>query len=119
MKNSENTVTHELRTPMTSIRALSEILYDNPDMEMDERQTFLNTVVKETERISRLISQVLDLEKFEAGKVQLQGNILNIKELMREAIVALRGMTQEKNIHISVEIKDKGFNVWGDRDMLF
>lgn len=114
-----STVTHELRTPMTSIRALSEILYDNPDMEMDGRQTFLNTVVKETERISRLISQVLDLEKFEAGKVQLQGNILNIKELMREAIVALRGVTQEKNIHISVEIKDAGFDVWGDRDMLF
>lgn len=114
-----STVTHELRTPMTSIRALSEILYDNPDIEMDERQVFLHTIVKETERISRLISQVLDLEKFETGKVQLQGTIFNMKEVMREAIVSLKGIMQEKNIHSSIEINDKGFDVWGDRDMIF
>jgi len=114
-----STVTHELRTPMTSIRALSEILYDNPDIELEERQVFLNTIVKETERVSRLISQVLDLEKFEAGKVQLQCTNFNLKELMREAVVSLKGIIQEKKIHTSIEIKDAGFEFRGDRDMLF
>lgn len=114
-----STVTHELRTPMTSIRAISEILYDNPEIELDERQVFLHTMIKETERISRLISQVLDLEKFEAGKVQIQSSLVNVKELMREAIVSLKGVMQEKKIHISVEIIDKGFDVLGDRDLLF
>jgi Na+/proline symporter len=65
------TVAHEIRTPLTSIRALSEIVFDNPDMEIEEREHFLGTVVKESDRLSRLINQVLDLEKYESGKQTL------------------------------------------------
>ena len=54
------TVSHELRTPLTSIRAFSEILRDNPDMQRQQRQEFLQIMVKETERLSRLINDVLD-----------------------------------------------------------
>jgi signal transduction histidine kinase len=58
-----STVTHELRTPLTSIRAFSEILHDNPDLPADERQKFLNIIIQESERLTRLINQVLDLAK--------------------------------------------------------
>ena len=65
-----STVTHELRTPLTSIRAFSEILHDNPDMELAERDEFLGIIIKETERLTRLINQVLDLAKLESGNAE-------------------------------------------------
>jgi len=49
-----STVTHEIRTPITSIRALSEILHDNGDMDDEMRQHFLSTIIKESERLTRL-----------------------------------------------------------------
>ena len=61
-----STVTHELRTPLTSIRAFSEILHDNPTSAA-ERAQFLGIVIKETERLTRLINQVLDLARLESG----------------------------------------------------
>ena len=65
------TITHELRTPLTSIRALAEILADNPDLETEERERFQRTISREAERLTRLISLVLDLEKYESGQAQL------------------------------------------------
>ena len=65
-----STVTHELRTPLTSIRAFSEILHDNPDLPADERQKFLNIIIQESERLTRLINQVLDLAKLESGRAE-------------------------------------------------
>ena len=62
------TLSHELRTPLTSIRAFSEILRDNPEMERQQRQEFLQIVVKETERLSRLINDVLDPTKIESAQ---------------------------------------------------
>jgi len=61
------TVSHELRTPLTSIRAFSQILYDTPDMPGERRAQFLAIITKETDRLTRLINQVLDLARIEAG----------------------------------------------------
>ena len=67
-----STVTHELRTPLTSIRAFSEILHDNPALDADERQRFLAIIIQESERLTRLINQVLDLAKLESGRAEWQ-----------------------------------------------
>ena len=67
-----STVTHELRTPLTSIRAFSEILHDNPDLDVAERQKFLGIIIQESERLTRLINQVLDLAKLESGRAEWQ-----------------------------------------------
>ena len=56
-----SSVTHELRTPLTSIRALAELMADDADMPVAQRQQFLGIVVGETERLSRLVNQVLDM----------------------------------------------------------
>src|SRR5262249_61812805 len=65
-----STVTHELRTPLTSIRAFSEILHDTPDIDPAERHRFLGLIIKESERLTRLINQVLDLAKLESGMAE-------------------------------------------------
>lgn len=73
------TVTHELRTPLTSVRAFTEIMHDHPDMDDKKRQEFLKVMVYELERLSKLITQVLDLEKLESGKQQI--NKINVKPI--------------------------------------
>lgn len=95
-----STVAHEIRTPLTSIRALSEIVYDNPDMDSSEREYFLGTVVKESDRLSRLINQVLDLEKYESGKQKLILEEVDMQEIVKDSIDALYQQAKEKEIKV-------------------
>jgi hypothetical protein len=62
-----STVSHELRTPLTSVRSLSEILHTNPNIESDQIEKFTGIIIKESDRLIRLISQVLDYEKIESA----------------------------------------------------
>ncbi len=94
------TVAHEIRTPLTSIRALSEIVFDNPDMEIEERAHFLGTVVKESDRLGRLINQVLDLEKYESGKQKLNMEDVDIQDIIKDSVDALYQQAKEKGIKI-------------------
>ncbi|WP_187260998.1 sensor histidine kinase [Pontibacter beigongshangensis] len=98
------TVTHELRTPLTSIRALSEILYDNPELEREEQQAFLKTIVTETERLGRLIAQVLDLERFDLGRQGLQLQPVHLPEVVAEAVAALQQLAHEKQVALVVNM---------------
>jgi signal transduction histidine kinase len=59
------TVSHELRTPLTSIRAFSEIVHDHPDLPVEERREFLQIIVQESERLTRLLNDILDQDKAE------------------------------------------------------
>ncbi|MET3129642.1 Na+/proline symporter/signal transduction histidine kinase [Arcicella rosea] len=95
-----STVAHEIRTPLTSIRALSEIVFDNPEMDLSEREHFLGTVVKESDRLSRLINQVLDLEKYESGKQKLILEDVDIQEVVKDSIDALYQQAKEKEIKV-------------------
>lgn len=113
-----STVTHELRTPLTSIRALSEILYDNPDMEREDQEHFLQTIVKESERLTRLITHVLDLERFESGKQKLNLGPVQIEEVVRESVQALEQLVQGKNVELVVDVQQNLPVINGDRDRL-
>jgi Na+/proline symporter len=92
------TVTHELRTPITSIRAMAEILHDNPEMEEAQRVEFLGAMMKESERISYLITQVLSLERYESGRQKLNQESTDIQKVIQDTIESLRGLQLEKNI---------------------
>ena len=98
------TVSHELRTPLTSIRSFSEILLDNPDLELAQRREYLRIVVKESERLTRLINQVLDLAKFDADRMEwhIQSRDLNV--LVQEAVSAVSQIFNEQGIETAVEL---------------
>lgn len=113
-----STVTHEMRTPITSIRAFSEILYDNPELDQEERLHFLNTIIKETERMGRLIDQVLDLEKFESGKQKLSPLLLNINTIIQESVDSVKQLIREKDIQLKADLQADLPLTLGDPDRL-
>jgi Na+/proline symporter/signal transduction histidine kinase len=112
------TVTHELRTPLTSIRALSEILFDNPDIEEEQRQYYLEGIVKEIERLSHLITQVLNLERYESGRQKLNYSAVDIAALINEVIDSLHPLIREKNISIEFIPPDTMALLQCDKDMI-
>ncbi|HAP58739.1 MAG TPA: histidine kinase [Cytophagales bacterium] len=113
-----STVTHEMRTPLTGIRAMSEILADNPDLEGEERDNFLHTIIGETERMNRLISQVLDLEKMDSGKMSLHKTRIQLNEVIREAVESFIQVIKEKEIALQVDLQGSLPPVVADRDRM-
>jgi signal transduction histidine kinase/Na+/proline symporter len=113
-----STVAHEIRTPLTSIRALSEIVHDNPDMNESQRTHFLNTITKESERLTRLINQVLDLEHFESGRYELNTEQFEIRELITESLETLKQLANEKNISIEAHYIGHLTPIKADKDRL-
>jgi Na+/proline symporter/signal transduction histidine kinase len=92
------TITHELRTPMTSIKALSKILMDNPDLPKAQHDEFLEIIVLETERITRLINQVLDIEKIQFNAYEWKNEPFNLTELTQRIYKSFQPDLREKDI---------------------
>ncbi|WP_035694018.1 sensor histidine kinase [Azospirillum halopraeferens] len=113
-----STVTHELRTPLTSIRALSEILHDHPDIEAEQRQEFLGTIIRESERLTRLINQVLDMAKIEAGEVEWTIGPVAIGTVMEQAAAATSQLLRDKGVTLTLAIPPDLPPVEGDADRL-
>jgi len=99
------TVTHELRTPLTSIRALSEIVHDNPDIPDPEKNVYLESIIKETERLSHLITQVLNLERYESGRTQLNLTGIELGSLLYDIEDSARQLLKEKKLEIHFNIQ--------------
>jgi signal transduction histidine kinase len=113
-----STVSHELRTPLTSIRSFSEILFDNPDLGVGDRRKFLAVIVKESERLTRLINQILDLAKMEAGSLDWEMESLDPREVVEEAIAITSALFAERASRLEVQIARELPTVYADRDRL-
>jgi Na+/proline symporter/signal transduction histidine kinase len=113
-----STVTHELRTPLTSIRAFSEILREDPKLALAERQKFVGIITKETERLTRLINQVLDLAKLESGTAEWQNSEVDLKEIIEESITATSQLFRERDIRVVAELEADLPMLVADRDRL-
>ncbi|MNQ07415.1 Sensor histidine kinase YycG [compost metagenome] len=113
-----STVTHELRTPLTSIRAFSEILNDNPELEPAQRARFIAIIVKESERLTRMINQVLDLAKLESGRAEWHSAALDLTEVIEDAVATTSQLLQEQGVQLSLDLPAQVPPVLADRDRL-
>lgn len=99
-----SSVTHELRTPLTAIRALAELMLEEPQMAPAQRQQFLGIVVAETERLSRLVNQVLDLAKIESGHAQWHTDDVDMRALVQQAAQTVAELLQQRGASLHVEL---------------
>ncbi len=112
------TVTHELRTPLTSIRALSEIVYDNPELDDTQRQDYLDIIIKETEKLSHLITQVLNLEKYESGRQKIYPTSFDMKQLTQDVIKSLVALSEERALQVDLICQDSSILIHADKDLI-
>lgn len=112
-------VSHELRTPMTSIKGLVENMLDGLTGHLNDRQTFyLGRVQHNIERLTRMINDLLDLSRIEAGRMDLHQNTVNIGSLAGEVVEMLQPMAQERSLTLEAQISDTIGFIQGDRDKL-
>jgi signal transduction histidine kinase len=113
-----SSVTHELRTPLTSIRALSELMRDDDTMEAAQRQQFLGIIVGEAERLSRLVSQVLDMAKIEAGQADWRSTEVDLIEVAGHAVGTMLESYREQGVTLEQDVPERVHPVWADADRL-
>jgi len=113
-----STVSHELRTPLTSIRAFTQILLEHPDVEAGERSRFLGIITRETERLTRLINQVLDLSKIESGKAEWRESEVDMRTLIGDAITGMSQVFEESRVEVELELPEKVRPVRADVDRI-
>jgi signal transduction histidine kinase len=113
-----STVSHELRTPLTSIRSFSEILlrYDVDDVE--KRRKFVSVINNEAERLTRMINDLLDLSKIEAGRLDLHLEPMELEPVFSRALGTTHPLFAEKNIRASGEVAAGLPPVYADADWL-
>ncbi|MDO5758448.1 MAG: sensor histidine kinase [Rhodobacterales bacterium] len=113
-----SSVTHELRTPLTSIRALAELMVDTPDMTEDERDEFTQIILSESERLGRLVNQVLDLAKIEAGMAEWQTADVDLRAVVLETLRATAELFRETDTELVSDLPDSVPVIRADHDRL-
>jgi signal transduction histidine kinase len=110
-------ISHELRTPMTSIRGFIEGILDGTIP--TERQDYYLTIVRdEVNRMNRLVNDILDLARMEAGEVKLNLIEFNINELVRRTVIKIESLLVSKNIDIEACFEEDDMYVIGDLDSI-
>jgi signal transduction histidine kinase len=111
-------VSHELKTPLSSMRISAEYLESEASIEPSERKELLQIIIRNIDRQTRLINDILDLSKIEAGKLELQLERANIREIANAAFENIRQLAFKKNITVSLDIPEKLSPVLADREKL-
>jgi Na+/proline symporter/nitrogen-specific signal transduction histidine kinase len=113
-----SSVTHELRTPLTAIRSLSEMMLDDPDMRIEDRIRFLEIIVSESERLTRLVNQVLDMAKIESGHAEWHNSDVDLVRLVHHASDTTAELLREKQAQMRLELLDEPLVIRADADRL-
>ncbi len=113
-----SSVTHELRTPLTSIRAVAEMMHDDPDMASERRQEFLQIMVRESERLSRLVGQVLDLARIEAGHAEWHNSDVDLAAIVDQAVASMVESYAERKARLEISGERRPGLIRADADRL-
>jgi PAS domain S-box-containing protein len=110
-------VSHELRTPLTSIRsALGLLARGSLNNQPEKSQRMLEIAFDNTNRLVRLINDILDIERINSGKVTMHKQICNVTDLMIQAVDEMRAMAEKAEIHL--ELTPASVQLWADPDRI-
>ena len=110
IKMSVEDISHQLKTPLTSIMIMLDNLKDNPNMDEDTKQRFIFEISKQVDWINWLVISILKLSRLEANVVKFSDNKINVKKFIDEII---------DNLEIPIEIKNQKIIIEGNEDASF
>ncbi len=111
-------VSHEFRSPLTSIRSFAEILFKYPDEPLETRQDFLAIIQSESDRLTRLINNCLDLSKIKSGKMAWKEEWVDPAQLVEDVLDTFQQQLRSKGYLTRVESTPQLPRVWIDKDRL-
>jgi two-component system phosphate regulon sensor histidine kinase PhoR len=111
-------VSHELKTPLASITAYSEMLADGEANDEQTRKEFYSVIQNQAQRLSRLIEDILNTSRIESGLVKVQKESISLTLLIEEQMQMIRGFAEEKNIKVIGQKPIVFDQVYVDKDMM-
>ncbi len=111
-------VSHELRTPMTSIRSFSEILLSPDTVTDEERMRFVSIIHEESQRLTRLLDEILDMGRLEAGTLDIPLENVDAGDVIDAAINSLDGVIRKKRVMIHRQLSDEPVRVKANVDRM-
>lgn len=110
---------HELKTPLTSLKGYVETILQGEAGPVNERQSeFLGYVKESTDRLHRLLNELLDISKIESGQVAMNLEPVNIRNLLREEMMIFKPQADEKKITLGIEVSEGLKTVICDSDKM-
>ena len=111
-------VAHEIRTPLTSIKAYTETLIDAPATEFEQRRSFLTVIDEECDRLARLVSDALDLSRLEAGHRALKLKTIAPTAFVADLVSTLEPEAARHGVTLESDVDPRIVSVEGDPDLL-
>lgn len=100
-------ISHQLKTPLTSIRIMLDNISDNPDMPQEIREDFIQDISKQVEHMSSLVISLLKIAKFDAGTIKMENEEIDAKKLIDSVINNLAILIEIKEIEVITKIDEK------------
>ena len=116
--NFLSSVSHELRTPLTAIKGSAEILLDDDEVPEEVVKEFLTIINVESDRLTRLINDVLDLARYEAGQEIWNDAPNSLSEIVDTAVSGIQSLAIQKSLNVSVDLEPDLSDVWCDQDKI-
>lgn len=110
---------HELRTPLASIRAYVEMLTEGEAKDEESRQEFYGIIRTETDRVARMVDNMLNISRIEAGIVKAELTDVDFAGVSRQVVEMMQPQAQEKSIKLAIKHGPLVYNAQADRDMMF
>ena len=108
---------HEIRTPLTSINTIAYLLQQSV-IDCDERDRLAQIIREETERLSRMTSQFLDLSRLESGRISFDHIRFNLPELLQECVQNIQPEAEKYGLQLLIETQDSQLEIEADRDKI-
>lgn len=112
-------VSHELRTPLTSMRESVCQVHDGILGEVNEvQQKYLSVCIRNIDRLRKIVNELLDISKIEAGKIQLQKQKNNLVEIVRSSSDIFLPVIEKRELHLELNLPEEDFTVYADKDRI-
>ncbi len=111
-------VSHELKTPLASITAYSEMLADGEADDEQTRKQFYSVIQNQAKRLNRLIEDILNISRIESGLIKVEKKPVSLTILIEEQLQMIKGYAEEKNIKVITQKPIVYDQVYADRDMI-
>ncbi len=113
-----STISHEFKSPLSSIRQLAEMLQTGRVPSENRRQEYYDVLVEQSERLTLLVDNILDFAKIEEGRKKFDFQIIDISLLLKEIVSVIQDQVRHKDFVIQVEVEESCPAVKADRDSL-